>query len=177
MHHPRRRGGTVGDAGRGHGALFSEVDISIEMRHAGSSPDSRARRFFTMSRHADTPRHLLFELNADGSDYVVLADADDDGFQEHWDILRGVLEDATKRLTRAEILAEWPEDYPKPSTTTQWRWLQSRRDRETGAGRRHRAQGRPIPLLAPRRRVRWRENPLYELFEIQRRDKPFLPKF
>lgn len=46
MHHPRRQGATLGNAGRGHGSLHSEVDISIEMRHAGQDMDARARRFF-----------------------------------------------------------------------------------------------------------------------------------
>ncbi len=125
MHHPRRRDSGPGSAGRGHGALHSEVDISIEMRHAGADLDSRARRFFCLSRHADTPRHLSFELNADGADYTVLPETADDGFSEQWDILRMVLDDAAKKLTRLEILADWPVDYPKPCPAILWRWLQS----------------------------------------------------
>jgi hypothetical protein len=125
MHHPRRQGAGRGIAGRGHGALHTEVDISIEMRHAGGNLDSRARRFFCMSRHTVTPRHFLFELNADGSDYTVLptAVADDEGFGEHWEVLRGVLEDARQKLTRFDILDEWPDDFAKPHPVTLAKWL------------------------------------------------------
>src|SRR5438876_1660194 len=106
-------------------ALHSEVDISIEMRHAGDNLESRARRFFCLSRHADTPRHLLFELNADGSDYAVLSETDDEGFSEHWTVLRMVLEDAPQKLTRLDILDEWPADFAKPDPVTLWRWLEN----------------------------------------------------
>src|SRR5207253_9797079 len=75
------------------------------------------------SRHSDTPRHFLFELNADGSDYNVLPVTDDDDFNEQWDVLRMVLEDAPQKLTRLDILDEWPDDFPKPRPSTLWKWL------------------------------------------------------
>ena len=38
--------------------------------------------------------------------------------------LRLVLEDARRKLTRLDVRAEWPEDYPKPGLTVLWRWLE-----------------------------------------------------
>lgn len=174
MHHPRRQGGQ-GVAGRGHGALHTEIDISIEMRHAGDNLDSRARRFFCLSRHAETPRHFVFELNADGADYTVLP-ADEDGFNEHWDVLRMVLEDAPQKLTRQDILDEWPADFPKPSGVTLWKWLTSAlKDRliqVEGTGRKRDA----LRYWVAAAEARWRENPLYEFAEQQARqlNRPFV---
>jgi AAA domain len=169
MHHPRRRDAGAGNAGRGHGALHAEVDISIEMRHAGNNLDSRARRFFCLSRHAATPRHLLFELNADGSDYTILPEAEE-GFSEQWDVLRMVLEDAPQKLTRLDILDEWPEDYPKPSPTTLWNWLQSaviaKLVTVEGTGR----KADPFRYWLASTEARWREDFLYVHLEQQARD-------
>ncbi|MBI3408524.1 MAG: AAA family ATPase [Planctomycetes bacterium] len=170
MHHPRRCGATQGNAGRGHGAIHTEMDISIEMRHAGNNLDSRARRFFCMSRLAATPRHFQFELNADGLDYTVLGTTEDDGFQEHWDALRMVLEDAPQKLTQADILDEWPEDYAKPCLSSLWGWLKSAVEagliQVEGSGR----KSDPRRYWVSVAEARWRENPLYELFEKQKRE-------
>jgi hypothetical protein len=165
MHHPRRRDSADGTAGRGHGALHSEVDISIEMRRAGVNPDSRARRFFCLSRHDTTPPRLHFELNADGSDYNLLPDTPDDGFSEQWDLIRLVLEDAPRKRTRREILADWPEDYPKPSPAALWKWL----ERATSAGLALvEGTGRkadPFRYWLASAEARWRKDPLHEYLE------------
>jgi hypothetical protein len=170
MHHPRRRESAIGSAGRGHGALHSEVDISIEMRHAGADFDSRARRFYCLSRRADTPPRLLFELNADGLDYTVLPETNDEGFGDNWEILRGVLDDAPQKLTRQDILDEWPDDFPKPSSGTLWRWLQNAVTASLvqveGSGK----KTDPFRYWLLTAEARWRENPFYEMGEKQRRD-------
>ena len=167
LHHPKKGLAQPGQAGRGHGSLLGHVDISIEMRNAGADPDTRARRFFTLSRHADTPRHFLFERTADATDYVRLPDAQDEDFQEHWDVLRMVLEDATQKLTRQEILDDWPADYAKPETTTLWRWLKRavamNLIASDGTGRKN----KPFRYWLPQNEAKWKENPLYGLFERQ----------
>jgi hypothetical protein len=38
-------------------------------------------------------------------------------------VLRGVLEDTNKKLTRAQIRDQWPEDFVRPTAVTLWRWL------------------------------------------------------
>ena len=170
LHHPKKGHALPGQAGRGHGALLGHVDISIEMRHAGADLDTRARRFFTLSRHADTPRHFLFERTADATDYVRLPDTQDEDFQEHWDVLRMVLEDATQKLTRQEILDDWPADFAKPETTTLWRWLkralQMTLIASDGTGRKN----KPFRYWLPQNEAEWKKNPLYGLFEQQEKD-------
>jgi hypothetical protein len=172
MHHPRKHGQRPGQSARGHGALLGKIDISIEMHYAGDNPDSRARRLFSQSRHAATPRHFLMELTANGDDYVRLPDADDAGFQQHWDVLRMVLEDATQELTRRDILDEWPADFAKPNTGTLWRWLThavtSGLVQMSGTGR----KADPFRYWLPGAPERWRrEDPLYDLYKQQEKAK------
>jgi hypothetical protein len=172
MHHPRRHDAGLGNAGRGHGALHSEVDISIEMRHAGADIDSRARRFFCLSRHVDTPRRLHFELNADGSDYSVLPETEvvDDGFSVHWEVLRMVLEDAPRKLTRLGILAEWPPDFAKPCANTLASWLQSAVSAglvlKEGTGR----KAAPLRYWVAAAEARWRADPMFAFYEMMDRN-------
>src|SRR6266404_2789689 len=112
-HHPGKGAPPIGQAARGSGALLGHVDISIEMRHPGGDPLTRQRRFFAESRHAETTRRLLLELNAEGTDYLPVPDALEVDFLASWQTLRMVLEDAPQKLTRKDILAEWPPDYPR----------------------------------------------------------------
>src|SRR6202030_4021287 len=74
LHHPGRGERPLGQAARGSGALLGHVDISIDMRHPGGDPFTRRRRLQSFSRHAETPRQLLLELNPEGTEYVVLPD-------------------------------------------------------------------------------------------------------
>jgi hypothetical protein len=123
LHHPGKGPRPVGQAARGSGALLGHVDISIEMRHPGGDPFTRRRRFLALSRHADTPRQLLLELNPEGTDYVPAPDTPD-ASPFTWEPLRLILEDAPQKLTRRDILAEWPEHFDKPHSATLWKWLE-----------------------------------------------------
>jgi hypothetical protein len=123
LHHPSKGERRVGYAPRGSGALLGHVDISIELRHPGGDPLTRRRRFLALSRHADTPRQLLLELNAEATDYAPVADTHEDGFQSNWDILRMTLDDAPQKLTRLDILDDWPPDFDKPNAATLAKWL------------------------------------------------------
>jgi KaiC/GvpD/RAD55 family RecA-like ATPase len=166
IHHPRRRDSGPGSASRGHGLIQTEADIIIEMRYAGDDPVSRARRLFCKSRHAETPTRLHFELNADGADYTMLSTAEETGLSEHWEALRMVLEEAPHKLTREQILEDWPEQYRKPCPVTMWQWLQaavaSELVRVEGNGRR----SDPLRYWLPASEARWRGDPTYEMHEM-----------
>jgi AAA domain len=165
LHHPGKGDRPMGQAARGSGALLGHVDISIEMRHPGGDPLTRRRRFLALSRHAATPRQLLLELNADGTDYVPAADADEDDLQSRWEPLRLILMDAPQKLTRDDILAEWPPDSDAPKATSLWRLLRRAVERGLiaceGAGRR----SDPFRYWLPEREAVWRQHPLYDLLE------------
>ena len=57
-----------------------------------------------------------------------------------WRAVFSALSEAHTKLTRQEILANWPPDYAKPDATTLWRWL----SRAAAQGLvRHQGTGRP----------------------------------
>jgi hypothetical protein len=123
-HHPRKGKTVAGQAARGSGALPSFVDVIVEMGYYAQPDDlDRRRRLVAFSRHDDTPRHLLIELNADGTDYVVLQSGLEAALGENWPAVLHALSEAHTKLTRQEILDNWSEDYRKPDSTTLWRWL------------------------------------------------------
>jgi hypothetical protein len=102
---------------------------------------------------------------------VRLPDADADGSCQHWDVLRMVLEDADKELTRRDILDEWPEDFDKPNSGTLSRWLtraiKTGLIESAGTGRR----SDPFRYWLPGAEERWRaENPLYDLDKRREKD-------
>jgi len=125
LHHPRKGPVIAGQAARGSGALSASADILLEMDGlSGPTTDDRRRKIAGYSRFPETPRRLVIELSADGTDYAALGDFDAPELDDTWQILFQVLSDAHGKLTRREILAQWPPDYRKPNETTIWRWLQ-----------------------------------------------------
>jgi hypothetical protein len=125
LHHPKKGVAALGQAARGSGALPAFVDIVLELRVPRGSFETRRRRLHGFSRFAQTPRSLLAELNAAGTDYVVLPDTapEDMDFDAAFEILQSLLTNASMGLTRAEILAHWPQSAPPPHAATLWRWL------------------------------------------------------
>jgi hypothetical protein len=126
LHHTRKKGGMDGQCARGSGALCSFVDILLELHwYDRAASEDRRRRLLGWSRHAETPRHRIIELNADGRDYVNLGDVEQEALRPVQQTLCEVLKQARKKLTSAEILAAWPPEHPKPSAATLWRVLTS----------------------------------------------------
>jgi hypothetical protein len=115
LHHPRKRSGEDGQGSRGTGALPAFVDFLVEMHWAGpAGAENRRRRLLGWSRHEETPRRLLVELSADGTDYAAVPD---DGLDEPPDplgrALLGLLRAAPGRTAR-EVYAGWPAGSERP---------------------------------------------------------------
>jgi AAA domain len=124
LHHPRKGATVAGQAARGSGALPSHVDIIAEMSwHTRTDDEDRRRWLRAYSRYDDTRRRLILELNPEGTDYLVRQPGQEESGAECWDVICMVLNDARERLTRREILEEWPEDFSKPDSTTIWKLL------------------------------------------------------
>ena len=89
-------------------------------------------------------------------------------FDENWRLLSNVLEDATDKMTRAEILDEWPEDHPRPDMMSLKRWLKEALAANLllveGAGK----KSTPYRYWLAEAEARWREDPMYRLNELQR---------
>ncbi len=78
LHHMRRAGGRAGHAARGSDALPALADILLDLHIPGGDPFTRRRRLAGIGRYPETPQRLLVEMNAEATDYAVLADADED---------------------------------------------------------------------------------------------------
>jgi hypothetical protein len=124
MHHPAKAKRADGQASRGSSALASFADIVLEMscyRRARSR--DRRRRICTYSRYEETPRHLIIELNADGTDYLLRTDADGTPLAQPWPEMLHVLQSASDKLTVKKILESWPTEEHRPNNSTLSRWL------------------------------------------------------
>src|SRR5260370_509977 len=109
VHHPGRGKRADGQAARGSSALGGFVDILMEMNYY-KRPRSRdrRRRICSYSRHVETPRHLVIEWNAEGTDYLVHTDAAGAVLVSNWPPVRYVLAYATDTLTSDTILPAGP---------------------------------------------------------------------
>jgi hypothetical protein len=129
LHHPRKGEVAPGQAARGSGALAGWADVLLEMRWGGRDVlTDRRRRLEAWSRFEQTPRRLLIELNAEGTEYLVCPEPPAAESDAEADVL-AVLE-AAGPLTREEVLARWPGERP-PAVTTLCRLL----DRAVARGR------------------------------------------
>lgn len=123
LHHPAKGKRADGLAGRGSSALPGFADIVMEMsccRRARSR--DRGRRICAYSRYDQTPRHLIIELSADGTDYLVRTDATGTPLVQTWPEVHALLSSVSDKLSQQEILQRWPGDDP-PERSTLCRWL------------------------------------------------------
>jgi hypothetical protein len=131
LHHPAKGRRADGQTSRGSSALPGFADIVMEMacyRRARSR--DRRRRIWGYAHYVETPRHLLLELSADGTDYVVRSDATGTPLVQPWPEIEYVLAHASDRLTQQTILERWPVEGNPPDRSTLSRWL--RRATEQG---------------------------------------------
>ncbi|HYT91468.1 MAG TPA: AAA family ATPase [Gemmataceae bacterium] len=169
LHHPRKHAAGDGQGARGSGALTGFVDVVLEMHWFAHAAEADRRRVLrAWSRLDETPRQLVVELNADGTDYRVVGDGPQQEFVQSWQVLEGVLLDATHKLTRQEILDAWPADFERPRSETLWRWLEQALTRglvlRAGTGRRNDA----FRYWLPGQEERWQNAPVAVLENNQR---------
>jgi hypothetical protein len=124
----------VRNGSRPHGPLAAFADILIDMRipplsprgrAAGGKGPSRRREFHGVGRYPGTLQHVAAELNAEGTDYIVLPDDSPEppALAPTLETLRRLLSESPTPLTRQEILARWPETEPPPRADSLWRTL------------------------------------------------------
>jgi archaellum biogenesis ATPase FlaH len=163
-HHPAKGNPGVGQAARGTGALSAFADVLLELRPSDpDNPADRRRLLYAFSRSPETPSILRIELKADGSDYITLPASPLGDFPRYWPVLVGVLEEAQDKMTRAQMLDQWPADFPRPSLATLWRWLDTACDSNLiareGTGR----SADPFRYWLRARERAWLDNPLYRV--------------
>src|SRR3974377_1369987 len=80
-------------------------------------------------------------------------------------------EDAPQKLTRLDILDEWPEDFDKPSPGTLKKWLDHAEHGRLLAPAGTRRKNNPFRYWLPAGEEVWkRQQPLYDITEQQRRE-------
>src|SRR5262245_49948823 len=167
-HHPAKGQPLPGQAARGSGALASFTDINLEMSwYQRCDTTDRRRRILAHSRHDETPRQLVIELNPEGTDYIVHGSFEDDEFTQNWQRLCMVLEDADDKKTRQELRREWPADFVCPSDPTLYRWLTRAVAAglvcQEGSGRR----ADPFRYWLPTKQSQWADDPIRKLREMR----------
>jgi hypothetical protein len=157
-HHPKKGPTVPGQAARGSGALSGSVDIIIEMQPISRQPGDRRRLLRAYSRHPATLPSLVIEWTADGTDYLSLGTSIELNYEYGWPVLREVLEQAERPLTRREILQRWPETALAPAKLTLWKWLgravQEGRVLQEGRGNRK----EPFLYLLPGMVEKWQQD-------------------
>jgi hypothetical protein len=174
LHHPRKGSSAGGQAARGSGALPGFVDIALEMHHVGrAAAGGRRRRLVAYSRYEETPRRLVIELNAEGTDYLCHDARSEDDFLENWEQLRAALADAPRKLTRRQVAKRWPGG--PPHGVTVWRWLEQAVSQglvcRAGSGRKR----DPFRYWLREREEQWRQCPEgRRMLEKEDEDREFL---
>jgi hypothetical protein len=177
QHHPRKGAEADGQSARGSGALASHADVLLEMTwYTQAADDDRRRVLQGWSRYDETPRQVVLELNAEGTDYVSHGDFAQDTYVQGWGVLRRVLEDAPHKLTRQEVLEWWPLEAGRPSVASVYRWLEQAVEaglvRQEGSGRR----GDPYLCWLPEMEERWQSDPVAQLENDMRAAQRMLPE-
>jgi hypothetical protein len=170
LHHPSKREAKPGQMARGSGALSGYVDVLIEMTPLTALDAERRRLLRAWSRHEQTPRQKVIELNPDGTDYLTLGDLEGVEHAGHWEVLAGVLRETGAKMTRREILKEWPQGH-KPDELTLYRWL----ERGVAEGRlKRQGEGHksdPYRYWLPEIEARWdRDLELPDLADLEHRE-------
>jgi hypothetical protein len=160
QHHPNKKDDGGDPSGRGSGALLGGADILVQMRwYRGAGEDDRRRRLVALSRFDETPRQLVIELNAEGTDYLAHGTFADEAFARHWQVVIDLLRRAPRKLTRADVLEGWPDE-DRPDAVTLYRWLQravaAGQLRQDGRG----TKGHPYRYWLAENEERWRQDPL-----------------
>jgi hypothetical protein len=124
LHHPAKGRRADGQAGRGEGSSSpGRCPPGPTGRRSRARSRDRRRRICAYSRYAQTPRHLIVELNGEGTDYEVRTDAAGAPLVQPWPQMQHVLGNATHRLTQQAILERWPSEGDAPDRSTLSRWL------------------------------------------------------
>lgn len=108
VHHPRKGGGTEGQATRGSGSLPGFVDIILELRRNAPTDAADTRRVLTaMGRFDSTDPERVVELGEGG--YTMLGPRAQTRQADTESTILGLLAQLD-RPTCDEILAEWPTE-------------------------------------------------------------------
>jgi hypothetical protein len=100
-------------------AAFADIVIDLTIPRGPVVP-TRRRTFTGVGRYPDTLQAVTAELNAEGTDYLLLPDSTPPD-PPLLATLQALLQASPVPLTRRELLARWPDPPPRPDSL--WRTL------------------------------------------------------
>jgi hypothetical protein len=104
--------------------LAAFVDILLEMRVPRGDRGTRRRHFDGVGRYPSTLQHVFAELNAEGTDYLMLRDPIlESAPSPVLETVQRILSESSEPLTRQDILTRWPDGLPPPRQDSLWRTL------------------------------------------------------
>jgi hypothetical protein len=108
---------------RARGPLAAFADILIDMQIPPGDRFTRRRHFTGVGRYPGMLQHVAAELDAEGTDYLLVTEgAPEAALAPALETLGQLLRQSPGPLTRQEILARWPEGEP-PRADSLWRCL------------------------------------------------------
>ena len=111
-------------AALGRGALLGFVDVILELHRFGRlESDDHRRRLIGLSRHAATPRQVVYRWDPATGEFATTGDPYLDRFRENWEQVRAILAGRKEAATCHELLADWPAGREPPSATLLYQWL------------------------------------------------------
>jgi hypothetical protein len=118
-HHPKKGDAGQGQASRGSGSLPGFCDVIVEMRRVRPQDrGNRQRELVAYSRFEETPVELVIELSEDRKSYAALGTTEEAERQSRAGVLAGLVPQGQPGKTADEILADWPDDEPRPGIKT-----------------------------------------------------------
>ncbi len=113
---PLRRLATAGAAVLLHHPRLGFVDVILELSRLGTlGSESCRRKPSGLSRHAETPRELVYEWVPGTAEFRAVAHPLDARYLENWDTVHAILKARTTAVTHKELLADWPVEKVPPS--------------------------------------------------------------
>lgn len=160
LHHPRKAAAEAGSAARGSGALLGFVDVILELSRIGPlATDSCRRKLSGLSRHAETPRELVYEWAPGTAEFRAVANPLDARYLENWETVHALLKARKTAATHKELLADWPVEKVPPSASLLYEWL----GRAVTAGLVQRigygTRAEPFRFQLPRPKLDWNNLP------------------
>ena len=124
-------------------------------------PQERRRKLFAWSRYEETPRERVIELSADGTDYLEShIDVADKQAEDQFALVEHILTSPPRKLSRLQLLNNWPKKMPTPNPAVLWRTLEgavkSGKLGQEGTGR----KGDPLRYFVPGTDAMWLPDPM-----------------
>jgi len=127
--------------------------------HQRPTDDDRRRKLQSYSRFAQTPRQLVIELNADGTDYGSLGSFQEEEFNRNLQQILAILQKAPQKLPCRDIRRGWQED-KVPDASTLYRQLDRAAAQGLLAKDGQGTKSAPYRYWLPAKEDEWRQDPL-----------------